>query len=150
MRILIFLLLSVFMLSGCQTNNSKTGSNQNNLSNFFTEDDISIKINGQYESSESVILNINNIGSSTLTYGSRYNIEEFRDGQWVELPFIKDLAWTSNSVILSPNDNHNSSIFFKSIDANIKQGHLYRIIKIFRTEDNREITLAAEFKVANE
>ena len=141
-KYLYLIVISLFIV-GC--------SNQKNLSNTFSDNVISIEINALYDTNENITLNIYNKGPSTVSYGSPYTIEVFRDGQWVELPFIEDLAWLSNSVLLPPNENHNSSISFKHLDADIIQGQRYRVIKTFSKEDRqRKITLAAEFIVSDD
>ncbi|MBS4192924.1 hypothetical protein KHA94_22675 [Bacillus sp. FJAT-49705] len=105
MRTYLYLIVISLFIVGC--------SNQKNLSNIFSDNDVSMEISVQYESNENITLNIYNKGSSTISYGSPYTIEEYRDGEWIELPFIKDWAFTSNSVLLPPNENHDSIIFFK-------------------------------------
>lgn len=128
-----------------------TVQSEKNLSNTFSDNVVSIGMSLQDESNESITLNIYNKGSSTVSYGKPYTIEEFRDGQWIEIPFINDFAFTSSSVLLLPDEVHASIIFFEYLDADIKPGQLYRVVKPFTIEDREsEITLAEEFTVSEE
>lgn len=141
-KYLYFILLSLIIV-GC--------SNQKKLSHTFSDNDVSIEISAQYESNESITLNISNKGISTISYGGPYTIEEFRKGQWIELPFIENLAFTSGAVLLPPNELHDSIIFLEHLDADLIPGQRYRIIKTITIEDRQsEITLAAEFTVSDE
>ncbi|MRX72647.1 hypothetical protein GJU40_10860 [Bacillus lacus] len=96
----------------------------------------------EYRSYDSLILQLENFGPTTLSFGVDYSIEKFENGLWKSLVF-ENMGFASIGIEVQPHD-----IFEQPVDLpRLPQGK-YRIVKSFSADGTKlDATLAADFEV---
>ncbi|MDP4106912.1 MAG: hypothetical protein Q8935_18405 [Bacillota bacterium] len=150
----VFLLLS-FCLSACTNKSIKNiqhqslhKSNHAELASRVNEKNMNLKMQLEHPiydvMTDKMTLQINNKGEP-LSFGSRYDIEIFKDGSWYTIPFKDDIDFSMIGINLGRDQTYKSTISLKTLKYNLTPGH-YRVIKSFNS-GGKEITLASFFEL---
>ena len=125
--------------------------------NYYKTNNISQKLltifNNSYKSDVNVynldfnVLNIStsnidfeviNNGNNTIYYEEQFELQEYLNGEWIELKPIKDINWNNDIFIIKPQKATNIKCNFTNIYGELKQNTKYRICKTFGIYGNDE------------
>lgn len=142
-KYLVVLLFSIFVVSGCQSNQlgeeSPYGNNVNNI------DGVSIELNADtYLPEENQIeLTVMNHSDEEITYGVPYILEFLKEDTWYIVEPEEELAFIMIAYILAPGEEETEGINLEPYEP--LDGGEYRIIRLIN-----DGPLAAEFEVVEE
>jgi hypothetical protein len=94
----------------------------------------------------SINLLIENQGTMSVEFGSRYSIEKLQNGQWYKIPFKKRVAFNTMLYNLNPNSTYKQKIDLSSLDYGFKVGK-FRVVKEI-SSNGHNIKLATEFNIS--
>jgi hypothetical protein len=123
-------------------------SNHTELPGSVNEENVNVEMKVEhpiYEvKTDKLTLQIKNKGES-LSFGTRYTIEFFKDGSWFEIPLKDDIDFTMIDIKLGTGKTYKNIISLKTLKYDLIPGH-YRVIKSFYT-GGKEITLSSLFEL---
>jgi len=90
-------------------------------------------------------LRLSMINSSELYFGHgvMFDIQQYIDGQWEQVPFINDVAWILPLLMVSPNTTADENISWEHMHGELPPGQ-YRVVRNFSVEDFFDPTPAWE------
>ena len=93
---------------------------------------------------EKISLSIHNKGNEQVVYGTPYQMEIEKEGQWYTLAFKEGVAFNEIALVLKPGATNPEEISLQVVDYAFKPGK-YRILKQIFLPDDQTTWLSAEF-----
>jgi archaellum component FlaG (FlaF/FlaG flagellin family) len=123
-------------------------SSHTELPSSVNEENVNVEMKVEhpiYEvNTDKLTLQIKNKGES-LSFGTRYDIELFKDGSWFEIPLKDDIDFTMMDIKLGTGKTYKNTISLKTLKYDLIPGH-YRVRKSFYT-GGKEITISSPFEL---
>lgn len=140
----IFLIILVVLLSGtsCTSKSDVELLEKAHLIKIYTEN-LSYKI-----PIESIHFTMINNSDDVIEFGTSYSLQRNTDNGWVDIPYKKDVAWTTILLKLSKNQKYEADIHLNIFDYKFGVGE-YRVVKYFSTKDKKTLNVNSSFALSN-